>query len=78
MITEFSVRKEIFEDTPHERLHFEVGLDGKEYQGYYKDGEISWFQMQPSQENHEIKIEDLEVEIQKRMVEWEDAERLRE
>lgn len=78
MITEFSVRKEIFEDTPHERLHFEIVLDGKEYQGYSKEGEISWFQMQPSQEDHEIKIEDLEAEVQRRVVEWEAVERPRE
>lgn len=70
MITEFSVRKEILEDTPHERLQFELTLDDKEYQGYYKEGEVSWFQMQPDQENHGMKIEDLEAEVQKRMIEW--------
>ena len=70
MISAFNVKKEIQEDTPHERLHFEVTLDNKEYQGYYKEGEVSWFQMQPDQENHEMKIEDLEAEVHKRMNEW--------
>ena len=70
MISAFSVRKEILEDTPHERLQFELTLDDKEYQGYYKEGEVSWFQMQPDQENHTMKIEDLEAEVHKRMSEW--------
>lgn len=70
MISAFNVRKEILEDTPHERLQFELTLDNKEYQGYYKEGEVSWFQMQPVQENHAMKIEDLEAEVEKRMIEW--------
>ena len=71
MIKYFNVRDEILEDTAHEKLHFELALDNKEYQGYYKDGEIDWFQMQPDQKNHEMKIEDLEAEVRKRMTQWE-------
>ncbi|MEK4405788.1 hypothetical protein MKZ26_15660 [Sporosarcina sp. FSL K6-6792] len=70
MIEKFNVRKEIFEDTPNETLHFELTLDSKEYQGHYKENEVSWFQMQPDQENHEMKLEDLEVEVKKRIKEW--------
>ena len=55
MIENFKVRKEVFEDTQHETLHFELTLDGKEYQGHYKDEEVNWFQMQPEQENHTIR-----------------------
>ncbi|MBO0586650.1 hypothetical protein [Sporosarcina sp. E16_8] len=54
MIGNFNVRKEIVEDTPNETLHFELTLDGKEYQGHYKEDEVSWFQIQPDQENHEM------------------------
>lgn len=71
MIENFKVRKEIFEDTQHETLHFELTLDGKEYQGHYKDEEVNWLQMQPDQENHTIELEDLEVEVKKLLKEWE-------
>lgn len=70
MITNFNVRKELFEDTEHEKWHFELCLDEKEYQGYYADGEVSWFQMQPDQENHNIPLEALNEEVKKRMTEW--------
>lgn len=72
MIENFNVRKEIFEDTQYETLHFELALDGKEYQGHYKDEEVNWFQMQPDQENHLMKLEDLEAEVKKRLREWEE------
>lgn len=72
MIENFSVRKEIFEDTQYETLHFELTLDGKEYQGHYKDDEVNWFQMQPDQENHVMEIEDLEAEVKKRLRAWEE------
>lgn len=70
MIKNFNVRKEIFEDTEYETWHFELSLDDKEYQGYYKDGEVSWFQMQPDQENHDMNLGDLDEEVKKRMAEW--------
>ena len=70
MIENFNVRKELFEDTQHETLHFELMLDGREYQGHYKNGEVNWFQMQPSQENHEMLLEELEVEVKRRFGEW--------
>lgn len=70
MIENFNVRKEVFEDTQNEILHFELTLDGKEYQGHYKDDEVSWFQMQPDQENHEMKLEDLEAEVKERIKGW--------
>ena len=70
MMKNFSVRREIFEDTEHEALHFELTLDDKEYQGHYKDGNINWFQMQPDQEKHEMKLEDLDMEVKRRIVEW--------
>ncbi|HJF34377.1 MAG TPA: hypothetical protein K8V56_21655 [Sporosarcina psychrophila] len=73
MIESFNVRKEVFEDTQYETLHFELTLDGKDYQGHYKDGEVSWFQMQPDQENHEMRLEDLEDEVKKRIKEWEES-----
>lgn len=73
MIENFKVRKELFEDTTHEKCHFELTLDGKEYQGYYDDegeGEVSWFQMQPDQENHAMKLEDLDEEVKERVLAW--------
>ena len=70
MIGNFNVRKEIFVDTQYETLHFELTLDGKEYQGHYKDEEVNWFQMQPDQENHVMELESLEAEVKKRIKEW--------
>lgn len=70
MIKDFKVIKEVLEDTTHEQWHFELTLDDKEYQGYYKEGEVSWFQMQPNQENHEMSLEDLDQEVKNRMSEW--------
>jgi len=73
MIENFKVRKEIFEDTQHETLHFELTLDGKEYQGHYKNEEVNWFQMQPDQENHIMDLEKLEDEVKKLLKEWEES-----
>lgn len=70
MIENFTIRKEIFEDTPNKTLHFELTLDGNEYQGHYKDDDVNWFQMKPDQENHEMQIADLEAEVKKRIKEW--------
>lgn len=70
MIEKFNVRKEIFVDTQYETLHFELTLDGKEYQGHYKDEEVNWFQMQPDQENHVMELRNLEAEVKKRIKEW--------
>ena len=71
MIESFSVRKEILGDTQYETLHFELTLDGKEYQGHFKDDEVNWFQMQPHQEDHNMDLEDVESEVKKRIKEWE-------
>lgn len=70
MIENLKVRKEILEDTTHERLHFELTLDEKEYQGYFKDGDVSWFQMQPNQENHEMQLVDLEAAVSAKLASW--------
>ncbi|MCG7334798.1 hypothetical protein MHZ95_05880 [Sporosarcina sp. ACRSM] len=74
VISDFKVRKEMFEDTQHETLHFELMLDGKEYQGHYKNDEVNWFQMQPSQEDHEISIDELEDEVRNRLRDWKEIE----
>lgn len=70
MIRDFHVRKEMFEDTQHETLHFELTLEDKEYQGHYKDGEVSWYQMQPDQDNHDVSLESLNAEVRRRIEEW--------
>ncbi|MFJ7934050.1 hypothetical protein [Sporosarcina sp. NPDC096371] len=70
MIENFSVRQELFGDTPNETLHFGLTLDGKEYQGHYKSGEVNWFQMQPDQEKHEISLEDLDDEVKRTIEAW--------
>ncbi len=72
MIENFKVRKEIFEDTAHERCHFELTLDGKEYQGYYDDEteEVSWFQMQPDQEDHAMDLKELDEQVKERVLAW--------
>lgn len=70
MIRDFHVRKEMFEDTQHETVHFGLTLEDKEYQGHYKDGEVNWYQMQPDQENHEVSIETLNDEVRRRIEEW--------
>ena len=68
MIENFNVRKEIFEATQHETLHFELTLDDKEYQGHFKDGEVNWFQMQPDQDDHEMSLEELDAEVKRRIM----------
>ena len=73
MIEDFNVRKELFEATQYETLHFALRLDDKEYQGHYKSGEVNWFQMQPEQENHEIPLVELEEEVKRRISEWKEA-----
>jgi len=72
MIENFNVRKEIFVDTQYETLHFELTLDGREYQGHYKEEEVNWFQMQPDQENHIMELGNLGAEVKKRIREWEE------
>ena len=68
MIENFNVRKEIFEATQYETLHFELTLDDKEYQGHFKNGEVNWFQMQPDQDDHEMSLEELDAEVKRRIV----------
>ena len=70
MITNFNVIKELFEDTERRMWHFEVCFDGKEYQGYYSDEEVKWFQMKPDQENHDISLEKLDTEVKERLDNW--------
>lgn len=70
MIENFNVRKELFEDTQYETLHFELMLDGREYQGHYKNDEVNWLQMQPKQENHKMLLGELELEVKRRFGEW--------
>lgn len=74
MIESFKVWWEIFEDSPNERQRFSLVLDDQEYQGYNKDGEITWFQMQPEEENHKISMEELEAQVRVKITEWESTQ----
>ena len=60
----------MFEDSQHERVHFELTLEDKEYQGHYKEGEATWYQMQPDQEKHDESIRKLDDEVRRRIEEW--------
>ena len=70
MIKNFNIRKEMFGDSQHERVHFELTLEDKEYQGHYKEGEVNWYQMQPDQEKHDESIGTLDDEVRHRIEEW--------
>ena len=70
MIRDFTIVDDVMEDSPHQRWHFKLCLDDKEYEGYYKDGEVDWFQMQPDQEDHGMSLEQLDEEVKRRMAEW--------
>ncbi|MBS4208463.1 hypothetical protein [Bacillus sp. FJAT-50079] len=63
MIEEFEVKKEVFENLPHGLTHFEISLDGKSYEGHYRNGDVNWFHPHPLQENHEIPIEEIEEQV---------------
>lgn len=70
MITNFKVVERKFEGTAHEQWHFELQLDENDYEGFYNDGEVSWFQMQPNPDYHEMTLEALDAEVKKRTTEW--------
>ena len=67
MIEKFSIKEEVFQDTAHASLHFKLTLDGKEYEGQFKEGDVNWFQMQPNPDNHEISMEELDSEVRRRI-----------
>lgn len=69
VIENFRVRKEVFENTAHEALHFELMLDSKEYQGHFKNGEVNWLQMQPNPDDHKMSLEELDAEVRRRITE---------
>lgn len=63
MIEEFEIKKEVFHRLPHGLTHFEIQLDGRNYEGHYRNGDVNWFHPQPDQRNHEVLIEVIEEEV---------------
>ncbi|MEK3887834.1 hypothetical protein [Bacillus sp. FSL K6-3431] len=70
MIEEFEVKKEVFERLPHGLTHFEISLDGKSYEGHYRNGDVNWFHPQPEQGDHEMPIEEVEAEVCRIFIEY--------
>ncbi|MDS9472883.1 hypothetical protein [Sporosarcina pasteurii] len=70
MIQSLRIVEDVLENSSHQRWHFEVILDDKKYEGYYKDDDVDWFQMQPDQDNHAMPLEQLEDEVKRRINEW--------
>ena len=70
MFEDFEVKKGIFERLPHGLTHFELCLDGRTYEGQYRNGDVNWFHPQPDPDNHEISIDVVEAEVCKIMVDY--------
>lgn len=75
MADEFKVKPDVFEEVPvfkkrpHERRQFALSVDGKEYKGYFHDGEIQWLNPHPKQDLGEEQLKSLETEIHELMEE---------
>ncbi|MFK4997305.1 hypothetical protein ACI2OX_06025 [Bacillus sp. N9] len=63
MIEDFEVKKEIFERLPHGLIHFELSLEGRNYEGHYRNGDVNWFHPQPKEEVHDVEIDEVEAEV---------------
>lgn len=70
MIEEFEVKKEIFERLPHGLIHFEISLDGRNYEGHYRNGDVNWFHPQPEQENHDMPIDEVEEKVHQIIIKY--------
>lgn len=53
----------ILEGQIHERLHFSLDVEGKEYQGHYHDGEIQWLNPHPQNAIGDGQLESIESDI---------------
>ncbi|NEU30938.1 hypothetical protein GN156_09125 [bacterium LRH843] len=65
MIENFEIKKKIFDRLPHGFTHFELILEGKEYEGQYSrsSGQISWLHPQPGPDSHSMTIDEIETEV---------------
>lgn len=53
----------VFEDRQYERTEFKFIIDGRQYKGYYNDGQIDWLHPHPKQDVGEEKIQAIEEEV---------------
>ncbi|MBS4178490.1 hypothetical protein [Lederbergia citrea] len=67
---DFIVTREVFEHLPHGKIHFELTIEGKDYEGqyHYANGKITWFNPQPKSEDHDASIDAVEKKIKKIMI----------
>lgn len=57
----------LFENNFHERLQFAVEVDGKEYRGHYRNGEIDWLNPHPKNTLDDAQLEDVESNVHDHM-----------
>lgn len=70
MFESFEIKNVIFDRLPHEIIHFELKIEGKEFEGHYNsEDEINWMNPKPDKEKLTVEIEDIETEIHKIMAE---------
>ncbi|WP_191991974.1 DUF5342 family protein [Bacillus aerolatus] len=69
MGTHFEVKK-LFENQIHERHQFSMNIEGNDYRGIYRDGEINWFNPMPIQTLKEIHFEAIESKVHELMEEY--------
>lgn len=54
---------QVFEDSQYERTEFKLIIEGRQYKGYYKDGQIDWLHPHPKQDIGERKVKAVEDEV---------------
>ncbi|WP_235793433.1 DUF5342 family protein [Virgibacillus salidurans] len=59
----------VFKKRTYERRQFSLSVDGKEYKGYFHDGEIQWLNPHPKQDLGDEQLDSLETEIHELMEE---------
>lgn len=69
MFRDFEV-KPLFEDQIHERHQFSLTIEGNEYQGIFKDGDIQWFHPHPVQMLDLVNITAIESKIHHLMADF--------
>ncbi|KXH83777.1 hypothetical protein [Sporosarcina sp. HYO08] len=67
MIDKLEIKDLLQKDTVNEIVEFGVSIEGKEYRGHLKDGGLSWMNMRPRQEDHQVSLNDVVNEIKRRI-----------
>lgn len=67
MLTEFQIKKALFQNQTHERFSFSVYIQGTEFQGLYYEGDINWFNPQPCHKLEAQQLQQLESNVSDQM-----------